>query len=67
MPPCMIFRAGPLGVKDRAKPASRIGFKTSHFEASTVCRKDFSKSMLLRFREVRAWQTNSKWLLYMRY
>jgi hypothetical protein len=40
-------------VKDRVKPASRIGFKTSHFEELTVCHKNLSKSMMLRFREVR--------------
>jgi len=42
-----------VGVKDRVEPATRIGFKTSHFEEPTVCRRDFSRSMTLRFREVR--------------
>jgi hypothetical protein len=40
-------------VKDRVNPATRIGFKTSHFEEQTVCCKDFLKSIRLRFREVR--------------
>ena len=40
-------------VKDRVNPATRIGFKTSHFEEQTVCCKDFSKSIGFRFREVR--------------
>jgi len=40
-------------VKDRVKPARGIGFKASHFEEPTVCCKEFSKSMTLRFREVR--------------
>jgi serine/threonine protein kinase len=40
-------------VKGRLKPATWGAFKTSHFEEQTVCRRDFSKSMGFRFREVR--------------
>jgi hypothetical protein len=42
-----------LDVTDRVEPASRIGFQTSHFEEPTVCRRDFSESMMSRFRVVR--------------
>ena len=54
-------------VKDRVKPASRIGFKTSHFEEQTVCRRDSWKSVGFRFSGGSAWQTNSRWLWCMRY
>jgi hypothetical protein len=55
------------GVKDRVNPASRIGFKTSHFEEQTVCRRDSWKSVGFRFSGGSTWQTNSRWLWCMRY
>jgi hypothetical protein len=44
---------GHQGVKGRVNPATRGGFKTSHFEEKVVCGRDNLRSTELRFREVR--------------
>jgi len=41
------------GVLDKMNAAIRIEFQRSHFEELMNCRRDFSKSISLRFQEVR--------------